>query len=396
MALSLPKGFLYAGAASGIKTDGKKDLAIIYSEAPAVAAGMFTTNAIKAAPVTVTMNHLRKGTKRIIVANSGVANAATGQNGIKDVNAVVDAYAKGFQVKSDEVLTASTGVIGRRLPVEKIVAQIPSLKNDLSRQGFMDAVRAIMTTDTVPKYGSRRLKINGKEVILTGFVKGSGMIQPHMATMLAFYTSDAVISQAALKKALLAATDRSFNRITIDGEMSTNDTVLVLANGLAQNDAIAEDGKNYQLFEQALMDLSKELIEKMVKDGEGASKVIEVNVQGAKAEEDARTIAFRLANSPLIKTAFFGEDPNWGRIVATVGAACSYANESTLKIWIGKQVVFNSGKGIDNDALLKVRNSMKNRTIQLTIDLGAGNKVFNVMTCDLTYDYVRINSTYTS
>ncbi len=396
MALSLPKGFLYAGAASGIKTDGRKDLAIIYSEAPAVAAGMFTTNAIKAAPVVVSMNHLKKGTKRVIVANSGVANAATGQNGIKDVNEVIDAYARGFQVKSEEVLVASTGVIGRRLPVEKITAQISSLKNDLSRQGFMDAVRAIMTTDTVPKYGSRRLKINGKEVILTGFVKGSGMIQPSMATMLAFFTSDAAITQAALRKALLHATERSFNRITIDGEMSTNDTVLVLANGLAQNDTIAEDGKSYQLFEQALMDLSKELIEKMVKDGEGASKVIEVNVQGAKTEEDARTVAFRLANSPLIKTAFFGEDPNWGRIVATVGAACSYANESSLKIWIGKQVVFNSGKGIDNDALLKVRNSMKNRTIQLTIDLGAGSKAFNVMTCDLTYDYVRINSTYTS
>jgi glutamate N-acetyltransferase/amino-acid N-acetyltransferase len=396
MALSLPKGFLYAGAASGIKTDGKKDLAVIYSEVPAIAAGMFTTNAIKAAPVVVSMNQLKKGQKRIIVANSGIANAATGQGGIKDVNEIINAYAKGFNSKPEEILVASTGVIGRRLPVDKIIAQIAALKNDLSRQGFMDAVRAIMTTDTVPKYGSRRLKISGKEVILTGFVKGSGMIQPHMATMLAFFTSDAAISPGALKKALSRATGMSFNRITIDGEMSTNDTVLVLANGLAQNETIPEDGKNYQLFEQAMMDLSKELIEKMVKDGEGASKVIEVDVQGAKTEEDARKIAFRLANSPLIKTAFFGEDPNWGRIVATVGAACLYANESTLKIWIGKQIVFNCGKGIDNDALLKVRNSMKNRTIQLTIDLGAGNKKFNVMTCDLTYDYVRINSTYTS
>ncbi len=396
MALSLPKGFLYAGAASGIKTDGKKDLAVIYSEVPAIAAGMFTTNAIKAAPVVVSMNQLKKGQKRIIVANSGIANAATGQSGIKDVNEIINAYAKGFNSKPEEILVASTGVIGRRLPVDKIITQIAALKNDLSRQGFMDAVRAIMTTDTVPKYGSRRLKISGKEVILTGFVKGSGMIQPHMATMLAFFTSDAAISPGALKKALLHATGMSFNRITIDGEMSTNDTVLVLANGLAQNETIPEDGKNYQLFEQAMMDLSKELIEKMVKDGEGASKVIEVDVQGAKTEEDARKIAFRLANSPLIKTAFFGEDPNWGRIVATVGAARLYANESTLKIWIGKQIVFNCGKGIDNDALLKVRNSMKNRTIQLTIDLGAGNKKFNVMTCDLTYDYVRINSTYTS
>ncbi len=396
MALSLPKGFLYAGAVSGIKTDGKKDLAIIYSEVPARAAGMFTTNAIKAAPVVVSMNQLKKGEKRLILANSGIANAATGKDGIKDVNEIINAYTKGFSVKSDEVLVASTGVIGRRLPVAKIVAQIAALKNDLSRQGFMDAVRAIMTTDTVPKYGSRRLKIGGKEVILTGFVKGSGMIQPHMATMLAFFTTDANISAGALKKALSNATGMSFNRITIDGEMSTNDTVFILANGLAQNEAITEDNKSYQLFEQAMMDLSKELIEKMVKDGEGASKVIEVNVAGAKSEEDARKIAFKLANSPLIKTAFFGEDPNWGRIVATVGAACSYANESTLKIWIGKQAVFNCGKGIDNDALLKVRNSMKNRTIQLTIDLGAGTRGFNVTTCDLTYDYIRINSTYTS
>jgi glutamate N-acetyltransferase/amino-acid N-acetyltransferase len=396
MALSLPKGFLYAGAVSGIKTDGKKDLAIIYSEVPSIASGMFTTNAIKAAPVIVSMNQLKKGQKRIIIANSGIANAATGQSGIKDVNEIINAYAKGFNVKPDEILTASTGIIGRRLPVDKIIAQIPVLKNDLSRQGFMDAVRAIMTTDTVPKYGSRRLKISGKEVILTGFVKGSGMIQPHMATMLAFFTSDVKITPGALKKALSNASEMSFNRITIDGEMSTNDTVLILANGLAQNDTVTEDGKNYQLFEQAMMDLTKELIEKMVKDGEGASKVIEINVTGTKTEDDGRKVAFKLANSPLIKTAFFGEDPNWGRIVATIGASCTYANESTLKIWIGKQIVFNCGKGIDNDVLLKVRNSMKNKTIQLTVDLGAGNKGFNVMTCDLTYDYIRINSTYTS
>ncbi|MCL5879187.1 MAG: bifunctional ornithine acetyltransferase/N-acetylglutamate synthase, partial [Deltaproteobacteria bacterium] len=298
MALSLPKGFLYAGAVSGIKTDGKKDLAIIYSEVPARAAGMFTTNAIKAAPVVVSMNQLKKGEKRIIIANSGIANAATGKDGIKDVNEIIGAYTKGFSVKSDEILVASTGVIGRRLPVAKIIAQIAALKNDLSRQGFMDAVRAIMTTDTVPKYGSRRLKIGGKEVILTGFVKGSGMIQPHMATMLAFFTTDANILAGALKKALSNATGMSFNRITIDGEMSTNDTVFILANGLAQNESITEDNRSYQLFEQAMMDLSKELIEKMVKDGEGASKVIEVNVAGAKTEEDARKIAFKLANSP--------------------------------------------------------------------------------------------------
>ncbi|MGB9735461.1 MAG: bifunctional glutamate N-acetyltransferase/amino-acid acetyltransferase ArgJ [bacterium] len=396
MALSLPKGFLYAGVASGIKPDGKKDLAIIFSEVPAVAAGMFTTNAIKAAPVIVSMNQIKKGHKRLIIANSGIANAATGQNGINDVTEIINAYAKGFNVKPDEILVASTGVIGRRLPTDKIITQIATLKNELSRQGFMDAVRAIMTTDTVPKYGSRRLKISGKEVILTGFVKGSGMIQPHMATMLAFFTSDANISASALKKALSSTTDETFNRITIDGEMSTNDTVFILANGLAQNDPITDDGKNYQLFKQALLDLSKELIEKMVKDGEGASKVIDISVKGAKTEQDARVVAYKLANSPLIKTAFFGEDPNWGRIVATVGASCAYADESTLKIWIGKQIVFNSGKGIDEDALMKVRNSMKNRTIQLTVDLGAGNAEFHVMTCDLTYDYVRINSTYTS
>jgi glutamate N-acetyltransferase/amino-acid N-acetyltransferase len=396
MALSLPKGFLYAGVSSGIKPDGKKDLGIIFSEVPAVASGMFTTNAIKAAPVVVSINQLKKGHKRLIIANSGIANAATGQNGIKDTNDIINAYAKGFNIKPEEILVASTGVIGRRLPVDKITAQITVLKNDLSRQGFMDAVRAIMTTDTVPKYGSRRLKIGGKEVILTGFVKGSGMIQPQMATMLAFFTSDVSISSGALKKALTVATDITFNRITIDGEMSTNDTVLILANGLAQNETITESGKHYELFQEAMVDLSKELMEKMVKDGEGASKVIDVNVGGAKTEQDAKIVAYKLANSPLIKTAFFGEDPNWGRIVATVGASCPYADESRLKIWIGKQIVFNCGKGIDDEGLLKVRNSMKNRTIQLSIDLGSGDAKFNVMTCDLTYDYVRINSTYTS
>ncbi len=396
MALSLPKGFLYAGTPCGIKNDGKKDLAIVYSEVPAIAAGLFTTNAIKAAPVVVSMNQLKKGKKRIIIANSGIANAATAKDGIKDVNEIINAYAKGFNVKPEEVLVASTGIIGRRLPVEKINAHIITLKNDLSRQGFMDAVKAVMTTDTVPKYGSRRLKINGREVILTGFVKGSGMIQPHFATMLGFFTSDVNITPGALRKAMLAASDASFNRITIDGEMSTNDTVFILANGLAENDIINEHGKNYSLFEQALIDLTRELSEKMVKDGEGANKVIEISVTGTKTEEDGKRVAFKLANSPLIKTAFFGEDPNWGRIVATVGASCPYVSESRLKIWIGKQIVFNCGKGIDNDALLKVRNSMKNRTIQLAVDLGSGNKGFNVMTCDFTYDYVRINSTYTS
>ncbi len=396
MALSLPKGFLYAGGTGGIKNDGKKDLAVVYSEVPSIAAGLFTTNAIKAAPVVVSMGQLKKGKKRMIIANSGIANAATAQEGIKDVQEIINAYAKGFSIKPEEILVASTGIIGRRLPVEKMISQITALKNDLSRQGFMDAVKAIMTTDTVPKYGSRRLKIGSKEIILTGFVKGSGMIQPHLATMLGFFTSDVNITPGALKKAILAAADASFNRITIDGEMSTNDTVLILANGLADNDIITEEGRHYTAFEQAFVDLTKELAEKMVKDGEGANKVIEINVMGAKNEEDAKKVAFKLANSPLIKTAFFGEDPNWGRIVATVGAACSYVNEAGLKIWIGKQPVFSSGKGIDNESLLKVRNSMKNRTIQLAVDLGAGGKTFSVMTCDLTYDYIRINSTYTS
>lgn len=396
MALSLPKGFLYSGAIAGIKNDGKKDLAIIYSEVPSIAAGLFTTNAIKAAPVVVSMAQLKKGKKKLILANSGIANAATAKEGLKDVREIIDAYAKGFHAKPEELLVASTGVIGRRLPVDKINAQITALKNDLSRQGFMDAVKAIMTTDTVPKYGSRRLRISGKEVILTGFVKGSGMIQPHLATMLGFFTSDANIAPGALKKALQAASNASFNRITIDGEMSTNDTVFVLANGLAGNESIRESGKNYALFEQAFAELAKELAEKMVKDGEGAKKVIEVSVTGVRSEDDGKKVAFKLANSPLIKTAFFGEDPNWGRIVATVGAVCPYANESRLKIWIGRQIVFNCGKGIDNDALLKVKNSMKNRTIQLTVDLGGGRRSYSVMTCDLTYDYVRINSTYTS
>ncbi len=396
MALSLPKGFLYAGATSGIKTDGKMDIALIYSEAPAVAAGLFTTNAIKAAPVVVSAAQLKRGKKRIIIANSGIANAATAQDGIKDVHEVIQAYAGGFSVRPEEILVASTGVIGRRLPVDKMVNKIAALKNDLSRQGFMDAVRAIMTTDTVPKYGSRRLKINGKEVILTGFVKGSGMIQPELATMLAFFTTDANIVQGALKKALSSAADLSFNRISIDGEMSTNDTVFVLANGLAQNDVITEGGKGFEVFTEAMQDLSRELIEKMVKDGEGASKVIEVHVTGMKTEGDGKRVAFKLANSPLVKTAIFGEDPNWGRIVATVGASCPYASETGLKIWIGKQIVFDRGKGVSDDDLLKVRNSMKNKTIQVTVDVGVGNKSFYVMSCDLTYDYVRINSTYTS
>jgi glutamate N-acetyltransferase / amino-acid N-acetyltransferase len=396
MALSLPKGFLYAGGTGGIKNDGKKDIAVVYSETPSIAAGLFTTNAVKAAPVIVSMGQLKKGRKRMVIANSGIANAATAQDGIKDVHEIINAYAKGFSIKPEEILVASTGIIGRRLPVEKIISQITALKNDLSRQGFMDAVKAIMTTDTVPKYGSRRMKIRGKEVILTGFVKGSGMIQPHLATMLGFFTSDVNITQGALKNAMLAAAEESFNRITIDGEMSTNDTVLILANGLAENETVTEGSKDYPAFEKAFIDLTKELAEKMVKDGEGASKVIEINITGARNEEDAKKVAFRLANSPLIKTAFFGEDPNWGRIVATVGAACSYVKEAGLKIWIGKQPVYNAGKGIDNESLLKVRNSMKNRTIQLTVDLGAGNKSFNVMTCDLTYDYIRINSTYTS
>ncbi len=396
MALALPKGFLYAGTASGIRVEGKKDLALIYSEVPSTAAGVFTTNAIKAAPVTVSINQLKKGKKRMIIANSGIANAATSKVGIKDVNEIIDGYSKGFGVKQEEILVASTGVIGKRLPVEKITDQMAALKNDLSRQGFMDAVRAIMTTDTVPKYGSRRLKIGNKEVILTGFVKGSGMIQPHLATMLGFFTSDLNIKQSILKKAILAASNASFNRITIDGEMSTNDTVFILANGLAGNEIINDTGKNYSIFEQAFVDLTKELTEKMVKDGEGANKIIDINVAGAKTEEDAKKVAFRLANSVLIKTAFFGEDPNWGRIIATIGAACHYASEESLKVWIGRQMVFNCGKGIDNEALIRVRSSMKNRTIQLTVDLGAGSKGFNVLTCDLTYDYVRINSTYTS
>ncbi len=395
MALSLPKGFLYSGVSCGIKPEGKKDLALIYSEVPAIAAGLFTTNAIKAAPVIYSINQLKKGKKRAILANSGVANAATGEDGLKDVNDIINTYANGLKIKPDELLAASTGVIGKRMPVDKVKAQVSILINDLSRQGFMDAVKAVMTTDTVPKYGSRKLRISGKDVTLTGFVKGSGMIQPHLATMLTFFTSDANISSTALKRALQSAVDLSFNRITIDGEMSTNDSVLILANGLAENEVI-EDGKNYTAFEQAFIDLSKELSDKMVRDGEGAKKVIEIYVKGAKTIDDAKNVAYKLANSPLIKTAFFGEDPNWGRIIATVGASCHYVTEDKLKVWIGKQIVFNSGRGADNEALMKARNIMKNRAIQLIVDLGYGDKEFDVKTCDLTYDYIRINSIYTS
>lgn len=395
--VTTPIGFMAAGVHCGIKRDGKKDLALICSERPCVAAGTFTTNKMKAAPVIVTQENLRptQATIRAIVANSGIANSCTGKIGLADAREMCDLTAKALGILPEQVVVASTGKIGVRLPMERITAGIEEAAKKLSRDGGIDAAHAIMTTDTVPKYGSVKFKINQTQVHIGGIAKGAGMIAPKMATMLCFITTDANITKTCLKRALTKAVELTFNSITVDGDTSTNDMVIALANGTAGNERInSVSSDSYKLFEEALIMLLKHFAHAIVRDGEGSTKFVEIQVSGAISEQEAKAVAFTVANSNLVKCALFGSDPNIGRIAAAVGRAQARMSPEKLCVWINETCVMREGTVIEFERD-KLRSKLEGSSdVVIKIDLNIGKASWTVWTCDLTYDYVRLNSEY--
>ncbi len=389
--VTAPLGFLAGGMACGIKK-GIPDLALLLSLKPSSAAGVFTTNLVKAAPVLVSSMQVREGKARAIVVNSGNANACTGEKGMKDAWTMVETTAQALGIPKNEVLVCSTGVIGEPLPMEAITEGIETLAGQLKEEGEEDFARAIMTTDSFPKSAAREVQGPWGTFRIGGAAKGAGMIHPHMATMLAFITTDLELEAPLLQKTLKGAVDRSFNRITVDGDTSTNDTVLILANGAS---GVKGEKGALDAFQEALVDLCQELAQMIVRDGEGATKVVKIVVKGAISPEEGEKAARRLANSLLVKTALYGEDPNWGRLAAAVGSSGAILDPSRLKISIGDVEVVREGLGIPQ-AEKAAHQVMRQREYTITLDLGMGEGEYWVWTCDLTYDYIRINAEYRS
>jgi glutamate N-acetyltransferase/amino-acid N-acetyltransferase len=389
---TLPLGFKASGLSAGIKRSGKPDLALFFSESPCVASAMMTANAFKAAPLVVSAQHLAASQTRALIANSGNANCMTGRKGLQDAREMAACAARQLALKKEEVLVASTGIIGKPLATHKIKAAIPALVASLSVKGFSSAAKAIMTTDTFAKTASLRTVIGGKTVTVCGVCKGAGMIAPRMkmATMLAFCFTDALIEKSALKEALACAVDDSFNAVTIDNCMSTNDMVVLMANGCAANRRIKKGSFEAARFSWLLRQVCIRLAKMIVEDAEGATKFIEVRVSGAMTKPQAKDLAFGVANSNLFKCAMFGSDPNWGRIAAALGATDSRLKQEDLRIKLNGVYVFNHGRPV----AVKDRGLLKGRYIVADITVGGGGAGATVYTSDLSYGYVRINADY--
>jgi glutamate N-acetyltransferase/amino-acid N-acetyltransferase len=387
-----PKGFLFSTADAAIKKPGRKDLALIYSEVESNIAGTFTTNKIKAAPVKLDIKKIRLGRGQAILINSGNANACTGKKGIQDAIDMVRLVANGLDIKPSLVYVCSTGVIGTPMPMARIIPKITESTNNLGMSTIENVAEAIMTTDTFPKIVKKKVKIGSKIGSIVGICKGAGMIWPDMATMLCFIMTDAAVDQKILDKTLNYAIKSSFNRITIDGDRSTNDTVLIMANGMIGNPMITEKSESYGVFKKALCEVTSELSKLIVKDGEGATKFIEIELKGAKSEADAEKAAFSVANSNLVKTAIYGNDANWGRIMSALGYSGIAIKEEKTDIYFGKVKVASKGltTGKDKEAI----RVLKGKDIRIVIDLHLGGSSAKVLTCDLTEEYIRVNATY--
>ena len=386
-----PEGFQAGATCAGIKEENKLDLGILFSEAPCVTAALFTTNKVKAAPVVLCQERLQRGRAVAVVVNSGCANAFTGEQGLRDAAEMAGLAAERIGVSPEDVLVASTGVIGEELPMRLIRAGIEQIV--LSTEGGHSLVKAMMTTDTVPKEVA--VRIGDSEFIIGGVVKGSGMIHPNLATMLCFLTTDAAVELDFLKLALRRAVDISFNMVSIDGDTSTNDTVLIMANGLAGNKPISQDSRQASVFQQALDQVCIYLAKSMARDGEGAGKFIEVTVSGACSIAEARQAARTIVSSSLVKTAVYGSDPNWGRIVAAVGRSGVEVVESKIGLHIGDICVVKGGRPLpfDKRSVVEV---LKGDEVFINLDLNLGTASATAWGCDLTTDYVIINSEYTT
>lgn len=387
-------GFKASGVAANIKKQGVRDLGLIFSEVPAKIGGVFTRNLIQAAPVVLDRELIQAGQARAIIVNSGNANCCTGGQGMEDARTMGRVSAAKLGILSEEVLVASTGVIGSPMPIERISAAIPELVENLTPEGFSDLALAMMTTDKVPKLVCKKGKINSKTYTITAVAKGAGMIRPDMATMLCFVCTDIDAEPDYLSYALYTACERSFNRITVDGDTSTNDTALILANGLSG--IFIENSVQKAAFQRVLDDVLLYLAKLMVKDGEGATKLVEIRVNGALSDTDAYTVAGAIANSPLVKTAFFGEDANWGRILAAAGRAGVYLEPDRVNIFFDDVMMCQNGMGCGIEAEKNASIIMKKPEYMIRVDLHCGKGHAIMYTCDFSYDYVKINADYRS
>jgi glutamate N-acetyltransferase/amino-acid N-acetyltransferase len=390
-------GFLAAGLAAGIKVNGEKDLALIHSEAPAAAAGVFTRNRARSPSVLWCERVLKNNAAiRAVLINSGNANACVGPQGMADCKNLAAALAGELGISTREILIASTGVIGVPLPTERMVDALPRLTKKLSASGWNQAARAILTTDLAVKTASCTYTENGKEIVVAGIGKGSGMIHPNMATMLGFVQTSAVINAPTLKRALKEAVDASFNRITVDGDTSTNDAVLALASGRAETPPVKTGTRAYARFVNALTGVCRDLAIQIVKDGEGATKFVTVRVVGARTQAQAHKVASSVATSSLVKTALFGEDPNWGRILAAAGNAGVPIRPEKMTISLGGALLFENGTPSPATSKKALMREMRKKTIVITLDLMDGGQSTEMYTCDLSYDYIKINAEYTT
>ena len=389
-------GILAAGITAGIKPSGKKDIALVYSSAPARAAAIFTTNQVKGASVLVSQEHVRDGKAQAIVASSGCSNVCTGEQGVKDAREITKTVGELLRIKSNQVLIAATGVIGQPLPMDKIRPALPKLVKALSPQGGRSAAEAIMTTDTRLKEAALRVEVGGRPITIGGIAKGVGMLEPHLATMFCFLATDAMVAADALPRVLKRAADASINRITVDGDQSTSDTVAVLANGVAENAPLERGSRGLREFAVGLDAIVARLAQMLVADGEGATKVVEVAVSGARTRREALLAARSVANSPLVKTAINGADPNWGRIMMALGKSAARVVQDKVSIRFGDELLVEKGMLKPGAHVDKIRALMAGHEYPIAIDLGLGRGRETVWTADLSEEYVRINGKYTT
>ncbi|GAB4507271.1 MAG: bifunctional glutamate N-acetyltransferase/amino-acid acetyltransferase ArgJ [Sulfuricaulis sp.] len=391
-------GIRLGTTAAGVRKKDRRDLVVIECASGTQAAATFTQNRFCAAPITVAREHLARSAPRALLINTGFANAGTGEPGIEDARSCCSALAGQLGCDSSEILPFSTGVIGERLPRERIVAGLPSCLASLNQNGWAEAAHGIMTTDTLPKGSSRQIKIGSRTVTVTGIAKGAGMIRPDMATMLAFVATDAAVAPGALQVCVSAAVNQSFNRITVDGDTSTNDACVLLASGAAGNSVIDQaGGEAYTVLLGAVTEVFTELAQAIVRDAEGATKFITVEVKGARTESDCLAVAYTIAHSPLVKTAFFASDPNWGRILAAIGRApIAHLDVARVAIYLNELCVVRHGAPDADYTEAKGLSVMRLPEIRIGVELGAGAAFARVWTSDLSHDYVRINAEYRS
>ncbi len=391
-----PKGFKVGGLHSGVKRK-KKDLGILYSEVPAQAAAVYTLNKVKAEPIKLTQKSLSKdGIIQAVIINSGNANACTGKQGMYDAIKMQEETAKKLNIEKDHVAVASTGIIGMEMPMDKIIPHISKLEITKTKEASLDFGEAILTTDTFIKSVSFETEIDGKKVIMSGAAKGSGMIEPKMGTMLSFITTDANIEADILDKALKDIVNQTYNCITVDGDTSTNDMVLVMANGEAENNLLTENHPEWEKFTELLKRTSEELSKMIARDGEGASKLIEVTVKGANMVTDARKVAKSVVGSSLVKTAVFGTDANWGRVIVAIGYSGVEIDPAQIDLTIGGIQLLEKSEPVTYSEELAKKYLEEEEVINIDINLNQGSHSGKAWGCDLTYDYVRINASYRS